>query len=180
MQATPTDSSRSQTLSQRLPQKRVPHTVLGWLVTCSIVAAWPVTGVTVPMRVASCAYFAMLAGLLLRKHKTWHLRLMNLAIASDLALVLVLQYKRSAIQTALGFTLNGWQQAHVGFSTLATLLYIPVLIIGWRLARSQRARGESQEPSSLRRMHRGLAIPAFVFRTLGFLLMFSMLGSSTH
>lgn len=177
MSAAESRSAPNMTQPEISSRERVPSLVLGWLLACGAVWFWPATEITVPMRVASCAYFAMLTGLLLRRNRGWHVKLMIAAIGTDLGLVLALQLQRSAIQTAITFKLNGWQQAHIGFSTAATLLYVPVLALGWRLARFK-GNPSSASGAKLRDLHRRLAVPAFIFRTLGFLLMFSMLASS--
>ena len=80
---------------------------------------------------------------------------------------------RSAIQSALAFSLKLLQQVHIGFSTIALLLYFPVLYLGFRLWRGGGRPG-------LRDLHRKLACAALFFRTLGFIFMFSMWGGVKH
>lgn len=124
---------------------------------------------SVYMTWASAAYFAMVIGLVLRKQRQRHIQLMNLAIVLDLALVLLLEFQRSAIATAADFSLSIAQQAHIGFSSLAVALYIPVLYLGWGLYLGKLSTDRH------RRWHKRLGILAFIARTLGFLLMFSLL-----
>ena len=92
------------------------------------------------------------------------------AIVIDLSLVLILEFSRSAIATAIGPNLNTLQRLHVGFSTLAVALYIPVIILGWRmLYKAGSATGKQKK------WHRRLGYAAFTARTMSFLFMFSML-----
>ena len=123
--------------------------------------------VTPYMLAASLAYFMMIGGLLVRKwsDKTLHARLMTTAILLDISIVLILELQRSAIDTAVSLNLSPLQMAHIGTSSIATLLYFPVLILGLLLWRKK-----STTPK-MRTWHLRLAIPAFVFRTLGFILM---------
>ncbi len=87
---------------------------------------------------------------------------MNFGIAIDLLLVLVLQIQRNAVHTALEFSLSPLQQAHVVASTIATVLYFPTLYLGW----TRRSRV----------WHLRVGVLAFLFRTFGFILMFSLLS----
>lgn len=134
------------------------------------------TGVIVAMRnlspymcAATIAYGLMLSGFAMRKRsKTWHSRLMLSAIGLDLLLVLILELQRSVINTAFGPTLNGFQIAHVGFSSAATALYFPMLYLGFKLYKNSEAQ--------TRHWHMRIGIATFIFRTLGFILMFSLIG----
>jgi hypothetical protein len=94
---------------------------------------------------------------------------MSAGMGLDLIIVLILEFGRDAVGTALGPSLNGWQQAHVLTSTLAVLFYFPVFVLGflrWRgsLSLVQRA------------WHVRLGYCALACRTLGFVFMYSMLG----
>ncbi len=108
-------------------------------------------------------------GLFYKTDRERHSRYMLAAITIDLMLVVILQIQRQAIQTMLKFSLTGLQQAHVGVSFAATVLYIPVLYLGIRLWK------HPELASKLRTPHVYIAITAFVLRTSGFLLMFSLL-----
>ena len=131
--------------------------------------------ITPYMRVASGNFFILLLGLTLRKSRPIaHARLMTAAITSDLLLVLTLQYQRSAIQTALAFKLSALNQAHIFCSSAATLLYIPMLIMGYRLYSARKERRTGSAPDHT--WHRSLGFLTLAFRTLGFFLMFSMLN----
>lgn len=121
------------------------------------------------MFVATFAYLLMVNGLVHRKNKKLHVKLMNSAIGLDLALVLLLELSRNAVDTALSFSLSPLQQAHIVASSLATALYIPILILGW-LRYTEKLKG-----SASRSWHLRLGVVAFIFRSLGFLFMFSLL-----
>lgn len=120
------------------------------------------------MGLATLSYGFMNIGLMNLRNREFHVRYMNSAIAIDIALVLALELQRDAIQTALSFSLSPLQQAHIAMSAIATVLYIPIMILGWRLYLGKLS-------SSGRLWHRRLGIIGYVFRSLGFLLMFSLL-----
>lgn len=120
------------------------------------------------MGVATFAYGLLNIGLIHIRQPRVHVPYMNGGIILDLSLVLVLEFQRNAIDTALSFTLSPLQQAHIALSSVATLLYIPILFLGWKLHfRKLSAEG--------RLWHRRLGLAGYIFRTLGFLLMFSLL-----
>ena len=121
------------------------------------------------MYIAALAYFFILAGLLMRKNKLAHMKFMGLGITIDLLIVLVLQLQRNAVQTAMDFSLSNFQQAHIIVSTIAVLFYIPVVTLG--ILRYQKKYGQQA-----RNAHVVFGILAFIFRSLGFIFMFSMLG----
>lgn len=114
---------------------------------------------------ATIAYFLMVTGVVLRKRRPIHVRLMLTAIAMDLCLVGLLEVKRDAVAKALEFSMGPLQQMHIGFSTVAVALYLPVLSLG-----IMRLRGVGPLDWHIR-----LGLAAFIFRTLGFLFMFSLL-----
>lgn len=121
------------------------------------------------MALATFSYCLMVAGVACRRGaRHAHRAFMLSAVVIDLALVLALEWQRGATATAFAFTLSPWQTAHVAASTMAVILYVPLLWAGLRLWR--------MEHPSRRRLHRNLGITAFLLRTLGFLLMFSLLG----
>lgn len=121
------------------------------------------------MALASAAYFCMIAGLLQRKKNRFlHRKLMVAATGLDILLVLSLEIQRNAVKTAMEFSLNPLQQAHVVCSLIAVVLYGFVIFYGYTLWHAGSVRA--------RQLHKRLGIAAFVFRTLGFLLMFSLLG----
>ena len=126
--------------------------------------------VTPYMVVATFAYLALATGLLFRKNRKLHVSLMHLGMILDVSLVLILEIQRSAIGTALGPTLNGFQTAHVIASTLAIIFYVPTYYLGF-----YRWKGLDKDKNK-RTWHIRFALTAFCLRTIGFLLMFSMLG----
>lgn len=126
------------------------------------------------MGIATTAYGLMVCGLIYKYRTSLHTRFMLGAIGLDLFLVLFLEYQRHAIETALAFKLSPLQQAHIGVSTLATVLYFPVLYLGITLWRDYTKR------ERLIGWHKKIGITAFVFRTLGFILMFSLLAKYRH
>ena len=117
--------------------------------------------------IASLAYAILVSGLVVRKNRRIHPRLMATGIGIDLVLVIVLQVQRSVIQQALTESFNPLQLGHIGVSTIAVLLYFPVVYLG-----IQRLRGKGGLNGRL--WHIRFALTAFAFRSAGFLLMFSM------
>lgn len=139
-------------------------------VTASLLLSVGIVIFTTPyMGMAAAAFFLLCLGLYHRKTPKVHVPLVNIGIAIDLLLVLVLEFERSAIETAISFTLTSLQQAHIGASTIALVLYFPVLGLGWL-----QYSGKKVGPR-IRLVHIRLGLTAFAFRTLGFILMFSML-----
>jgi len=121
---------------------------------------------TPAMGLASLAWLMVTGGVLLempgKSHRFWMLS----GIGLDLLLVLVLQVQRGAVQTAASFSLGPLQQLHIAFSLGAVLLYGPVVWLGWKRYQGARARALN---------HRRAGWVAYIFRTIGFALMFSML-----
>ena len=124
--------------------------------------------ITLIMKVATACYLCFIFGLYYRKNRKVHVRLMATGIAGDLSIVLLLEFQRAAIDTALSFKLGFWQQLHIGSSFTAVILYIPVIYLG-----SSIIFGGSSLKKRL--WHIRIALVAFIFRTMGFLLMFTLL-----
>ncbi|MBT4760605.1 MAG: hypothetical protein HOO06_02805 [Bdellovibrionaceae bacterium] len=125
---------------------------------------------TAYMGFATFTLLLLVIGLLYVKiSKHIHANIMKIAIIGDLALVLVLELQRSAIETAAGFNLEPLQIMHIIFSTLAMLLYFPTLYYGQKLLKSKK-----RDPKVFSK-HMIVARAAFLFRLLGFILMFSLL-----
>lgn len=138
-------------------------------VVAAVCASFAVGRIATPyMLVATISYFLMLAGFYYRRIRPMHMPLMLMAIILDLSLVLVLEFQRNAIKTAVSMSLSPLQQAHIGFSTLATICYFPLLFWGYRIWQNQSSENQL-------RLHKKIGKFAFVFRTVGFLLMFSLL-----
>lgn len=123
---------------------------------------------TLNMYIATFAFLLLVSGFIKRKDRQLHPPLMLAGILLDLSLVLYLQATRSALQTAVAFTLTTLQQYHVFVSLIATLLYFPVLVLGFKLWRGNVS-------IALRTWHIRLALSALICRTLGYFLMFSMI-----
>lgn len=124
------------------------------------------------MMIATLNLFLLLIGFTYRhRSKNIHAALMALGMLSDFSLVLTLQLQRNAIQTALGFKLSALNQAHIFSSTIATVLYVPMIMIGISLYQQKTA-----TPNSLKqKLHRRIGWTVLILRSLGFFLMFSML-----
>ncbi|MBC7692177.1 MAG: hypothetical protein H7222_10435 [Methylotenera sp.] len=142
--------------------------------------------ITPYMSLAAISYSLLVAGLIFRKDRKVHPILMSCGIAMDLTIVLALQIQRDAVQTAMKFSLSALQQLHIACSSVATALYIPVVVLGILLLRSAQPDPKSPSRPELkmkrqvwRFWHLRLAVTAFIFRSLGFLLMFSMLEKRT-
>ncbi|MCB0415012.1 MAG: hypothetical protein KDD50_11805 [Bdellovibrionales bacterium] len=145
------------------------HSIKYWI--SGILLAILIGYFTTPyMMIASIAYFLLVSGLLIRKEdRVKHARLMMAGMGLDISLVLVLEVLRGAIETTLKFSLNGWQQAHIYCSTAAVVLYIPVFILGRKRLKN------IGDPKRIKNQHMRVGLIAFAFRSLGFLLMFSLL-----
>lgn len=119
------------------------------------------------MWIASLAWVLLVLGYLSRKRRSHHVPLVLSGIILDIGLVIFLEITRGAVETALRFEKTVPQQIHIGFSATALFLYIPVIFFGIRLIRGVSG-------PRIRVLHKRFAIGALLFRTLGFLFMFSM------
>lgn len=121
------------------------------------------------MGAASFAYFLMVLGMYYRrKNRRAHRKLMFSAMGIDLSLVLLLEIQRNAVETVAALDLSPLQFGHVLASALAVTLYLPMVLLGKKLWR--------EENAQTRLWHKRIGITAFALRSLGFLLMFSLLG----
>ncbi len=121
---------------------------------------------------ATFAFILLLVGFALRKRRVrLHAGLMTAGMALDLSTVLILEFTKDAIATALGPELSLWQQAHVAASSVAVIIYIPVFVLGFIRLNSPSIRN-----LSLRTWHLRMGYCALIFRSIGFACMFSMLG----
>lgn len=125
------------------------------------------------MTIATCAFFMQWVGVLSRKRIKLHVLIMNLSIALDLSLVLGLEIKRNAVETVIQHKLHGLQIYHVLFSSVATFLYVPMLILGWSLYKN--TDWITRKRSVWVSCHRNLGILTIGFRTLGWLMMWSLI-----
>jgi hypothetical protein len=127
---------------------------------------------TAYMGIATFAYLLMVLGIIWRRRaREIHRQLMFAGMGIDLTLVLLLELQRSATATAFGFKLGPWQMAHVLASTLAVALYLPMIYLGMKLWEN--------ETAGRRNLHRRLGYLTFFFRSLGFVLMFSLLWKAS-
>lgn len=117
---------------------------------------------------ATLAYGCLVAGLIKRKEKNIHMRWMLSGITLDLFIVLILEMRRNVVVAALTHEFSFCQKIHIYASGMATALYIPVLILGFILIQNTALKG-------IRFFHRMCGAIAFVFRSVGFMTMFSML-----
>lgn len=120
------------------------------------------------MGVATLSYAFLIAGLAERKRRRAHVPLMLVATLMDLGLVVLLEARRGAVDTALSNQLNALELTHVAASTAAATLYVPTLVLGSLLLLRRR------NPPAIRTLHIRIALAAFAFRTIGFIFMFTM------
>lgn len=158
--------THSKSVALRSEDKRVfSLTAMGTIAT-AIMLAWT----TPHMTIAMIAYFLLLIGLQYRRsNQRVHAILMSSGIGLDIALVLLLQLNRDAVGTAMEFSLPILSQLHILFSSLALFLYFPILFLGF-MRLKKRYTGKTS-----RQWHIRLGILAFSFRTIGLVLMFSLL-----
>ncbi len=121
---------------------------------------------TINMYIATVAWLLLSIGLFNRHKKLIHIRCMVSGIGLDIALVLYLQLTRDAVQQAAEFSLPVLHQFHILFSTLALLLYFPILFLGFQLVKGQ---------LEYLALHKKLGISAYLLRSAGFVFMFSLL-----
>ncbi len=119
------------------------------------------------MTAASISYFLLLNGALFCENRRIHAWLMSGGVLIDLSLVIFLEISRSAIGEAIHSPLNPYQRGHIFCSILAVLLYIPAMLLGLKTIRAGKNKNQ---------LHRRIGQTALFFRTLGFVLMFSLLA----
>ena len=123
---------------------------------------------TIYMYIASTAWLFLLAGYALRRRRWLHVPLALTGITLDLMLVAYLQLTRSAVQTAMSFSLGVMEQIHIANSSIALLLYFPILYLGGRLILGRATLRQ-------RTWHLRLATAALLFRSVGFFFMLSLI-----
>jgi hypothetical protein len=144
--------------------------LLLWALLIGVVIPVAVAFASTPyMAFATLAYLILFAGIMLRKTRKLHAAMMSFGMGLDIALVLTLEMQRQAVQTAAFSPLSPYQYGHIGSSALAVVLYAPVAVLG---AMRLRGRGTARA----HRFHGYLGGIAMIFRTIGFISMFSMLG----
>lgn len=131
--------------------------VIGWMAT-------PYMGL------ATASYAILATGIFAApRGSRLHASLMTVGVAADLLQVLWIEFSRGAIAETLRQELPLLPLLHVVTSASAVLCYAPALYFG------KQAFGT---PSSnrTRKIHRNWGIAAFALRTVGYLLMFSLLS----
>ena len=116
---------------------------------------------------ASLAYLLLVSAVGLRKKIKFHIPLALLAVAFDFVLVLLLEFNRDVIGLLSTKDYTPLQYGHVLSSSLAFFLYFPTVYFGFKLLKNR-----SDRP--LKKRHLKFAVLAFILRTLGFLMMFSI------
>ena len=142
---------------------------VGCAAMATAVAALLLAFTTPYMTVATLAYALLATGVFQAARRRAHVALMSAGVAIDVALVLVLELTRSAVATAASGDLEPMQMGHIAFSLVAVVLYVPTMALGYRAIRSGPAAGAGG-------VHRTVGRIAFLCRTVGFVLMFSLLG----
>ena len=82
---------------------------------------------TPSMYFATIAWLVLVIGYLQRRTRSRHVPLMLAGIFMDIGLVLYLELTKHAVETALEFKLSTLQQLHIASSSVALLLYFPLL-----------------------------------------------------
>lgn len=124
------------------------------------------------MALSTISYAVLVCGMIFRKHSHWHALMMGSGVLLDLTIVVILQSTREAIETATGGALTPFQLTHVISSFFSVMSYFPLVILGlWIFVRDRRDPGRR----AWAKWHRRVGVFALFFRTLGFVLMFSML-----
>lgn len=116
---------------------------------------------------ATIAYAFLVSGVLARKRHGIHPYLMGSGIGIDTCLVLLLQVQRGVIQSAVTEPYTALQYGHIIASTIAFALYFPVVTLA---VRQLMKKGSSTE----RTWHIRLGVTAFSFRSVGFILMWTV------
>lgn len=123
---------------------------------------------TIYMYIASAAWILIVTGYLNRSTRSRHVPLVLSGIILDLLLVVYLQLTRDAVETALSLEVSLLGGIHIICSSLAGILYFPLFYTGILLI-------SHNESPAIRKTHRLLGTTALLFRTLGFLFMFSFI-----
>lgn len=120
------------------------------------------------MIIASVSWILLSLGLILRSNRKIHVSCMLSGIVLDLGIVAYIQVTKNAVNNVLHNSIDLLPLLHIGTSTIAVILYFPVLYLGFSLLKGPRN-------ITTVNAHKKVALTAFFFRTLGFILMFSMI-----
>jgi hypothetical protein len=143
---------------------------IGVALTTTFVLATLIGSVATPyMGLATATYGILLSGVFAaRRGGPQHRLLMSIGVGGDLLQVLWIEFSRGAIAETVRMELPLLPLLHVVTSASAVVLYLPALWHGTK-AYSSKANAPS------RQIHRKLGIASLALRTLGYLLMFSLI-----
>lgn len=148
-------------LKYRIANAKIKYYVLTSFLIFSLV--WSLA--TPYMALAAFSYTCMIFGIFFVQDRKMHRAVMTSVIGMDITLVLFLEVTRQAIKTTMGNSLNLFQIGHIFFSALAIVLYLATAYFGMQ-AYAKHTSGDA---------HKKLGWCAFAARTIGFVLMFSLL-----
>lgn len=110
---------------------------------------------------ASLAFLLLVAALLTHRKRKLHVPLAISGMTLDLALVLILEFSRGVIVMTMEKDWSWAQWTHIGSSTLAVLMYFPVMWYGIQILKGGGG-------AKARSAHKHSAHLAFTLRTIGF------------
>jgi hypothetical protein len=113
---------------------------------------------------ATLGLLLLLVGWSQRRKRSVHVPLVASGMAIDLALVLILEFGRGVVEMTFEKEWSVAQWTHISTSTLAVLVYFPVIWYGVRLLRGTAT-------PAMRVLHRRTANLALTLRTIGFAFM---------
>jgi uncharacterized membrane protein YozB (DUF420 family) len=116
---------------------------------------------------ATVAFVLLVAGWTQRRHRNRHVPLVLAGIGLDLVLVVWLELSRSVVEKTMHDHFSTIRWVHIASSTLAVVLYIPTLWLGFKMMR------DSADPA-LRTRHLVVAMAALILRTVGFVCMWGV------
>lgn len=122
------------------------------------------------MGLATFTYFFMLLGVRLRKNRPLHWRVMSFSMITDIGLVLILEATRSAVDTAVKFELTALQKIHILTSLVAVVLYLCMFYLGYKRYK------DKKNTQRIKNLHMRFGITTLIFRSVGWLTMFSFLA----
>ena len=116
---------------------------------------------------ATLAYALIVAGWTQRRRRARHVPLVLGGIGLDLALVAWLEASRHVVEKTMSDQFTPLRWAHIWSSTLAVLLYLPTLWLGFRMLRGA-------ADAATKKRHAAFASAALVARTVGFACMWAV------
>lgn len=119
--------------------------------------------------VATVAFVLLLLGWLQRRRRRTHVTLVLGGISIDLAIVVILELQRDVVAMSLRESFGVLQAVHIGASALAVVLYLPTLVLGFRLLRAT-----AEGAARLRHKHARVAVAALLLRAVGFVCMWTV------